>query len=90
MNEPEIVNEPEGKARALRELASFFFRLGLTAFGGPAAHIAMMEQEAVRRRDWLSHEAFLDLLGATNLMGVRRASPKAGAPALLRGALGTC
>jgi chromate transporter len=52
----------------LRELGLFFFRLGLTAFGGPAAHIAMMEQEAVQRREWLSHEAFLDLLGAVNLI----------------------
>jgi chromate transporter len=43
-------------------------RLGLTAFGGPAAHIAMMEQEVVRRRAWLSREEFLDLLGAANLI----------------------
>ena len=55
-------------AAPLRELAFFFLRLGFTAFGGPAAHIALMEQEAVRRRGWLSHEAFLDLLGACNLI----------------------
>jgi chromate transporter len=54
--------------RPLRDLSFFFFRLGLTAFGGPAAHIALMEQEAVQRRGWLSHEAFLDLLGAVNLI----------------------
>jgi chromate transporter len=53
---------------SLRELASFFLRLGLTAFGGPAAHIAIMEDELVRRRRWLSREAFLDLLGASNLI----------------------
>ena len=42
--------------------------MGTTAFGGPAAHIAMMEEEVVRRRHWLTHEEFLDLLGATNLI----------------------
>src|ERR671919_676259 len=52
----------------LRELAVLFLRLGVTAFGGPAAHIAMMEEEVVRRRGWLSSEEFLDLLGATNLI----------------------
>ena len=57
-----------GRAAPLREVASFFLRLGFTAFGGPAAHVALMEQEAVRRRGWLSHEAFLDLLGACNLI----------------------
>lgn len=45
-----------------------FLRLGTTAFGGPAAHIALMEEEFVRRRLWLKHEEFLDLLGATNLI----------------------
>lgn len=53
---------------SLRELAGFFLRLGTTAFGGPAAHIAMMEDELVRRRGWLSREKFLDLLGASNLI----------------------
>jgi chromate transporter len=52
----------------LKEVALFFLRLGLTAFGGPAAHIAMMEDELVRRRKWLSREKFLDLLGASNLI----------------------
>jgi chromate transporter len=52
----------------LRELALLFLRLGATAFGGPAAHIAMMEEEVVRRRGWLTREEFLDLLGATNLI----------------------
>lgn len=45
-----------------------FLRLGTTAFGGPAAHIAMMEDEVVRRRRWLTRDEFLDLLGATNLI----------------------
>jgi len=56
------------QARALRELAWLFLKLGTIAFGGPAAHIAMMEAEVVRRRRWLTHEEFLDLLGATNLI----------------------
>src|ERR1700730_1236378 len=53
---------------SLTELALFFLRLGTTAFGGPAAHIAIMEDELVRRRKWLSRERFLDLLGASNLI----------------------
>ncbi len=52
----------------MRELAWLFLRLGATAFGGPAAHIAMMEEEVVRRRVWMTREEFLDLLGATNLI----------------------
>ncbi len=56
------------RSRRLRELAALFLRLGTTAFGGPAAHIAMMHDEVVTRRRWLSDERFLDLLGATNLI----------------------
>ena len=56
------------KARTLAELALLFIKLGTTAFGGPAAHIAMMEEEVVRRRKWLTEQEFLDLLGATNLI----------------------
>ena len=52
----------------LRELAALFGRLGATAFGGPAAHVAMMEDEVVRRRGWMTRDRFLDLLGATNLI----------------------
>jgi chromate transporter len=50
------------------ELAAVFLRLGLTAFGGPAAHVALMEAEVVRRRRWISSERFLDLFGAANLL----------------------
>ncbi|HEX5080464.1 MAG TPA: chromate efflux transporter [Blastocatellia bacterium] len=50
------------------QIALLFLKLGLISFGGPAAHVAMMEDEVVRRRGWLSHEEFLDLLGATNLI----------------------
>jgi chromate transporter len=66
---------PPGRAGAgspgrtsLVELAALFLRLGGTAFGGPAAHIAMMRDEVVRRRGWMTDERFLDLLGATNLI----------------------
>jgi chromate transporter len=52
----------------LSELTRLFFRLGTTAFGGPAAHIAMMEDEVVRRRQWLTHEDFLDMISACNLI----------------------
>ncbi len=53
---------------SLGELAALFLRLGATAFGGPAAHVAMIEDEVVVRRRWLTEERFLDLLGATNLI----------------------
>lgn len=59
---------PQKRQVSLHELALFFLRLGTTAFGGPAAHIAIMEDELVRRRQWLSREKFLDLLGASNLV----------------------
>lgn len=52
----------------LRELAQVFLRLGAIAFGGPAAHIAMMDDEVVKRRQWLSRENLLDLIGVTNLL----------------------
>lgn len=70
------MNETEGEeaSRAttsqvpLRQLAWLFLKLGAIAFGGPAAHIAMMEDEVVRRRRWLPREEFLDLHGAANLI----------------------
>ncbi|WP_190810624.1 chromate efflux transporter [Flagellimonas sp. S3867] len=52
----------------LREIAKLFFKLGSIAFGGPAAHIAMMEDEVVNKRKWMTQEHFLDLVGATNLI----------------------
>jgi len=61
-------NNQKTDSTNLWELLALFLRLGTTAFGGPAAHIAMMEDEVVRRRGWLTHEKFLDLLGATNLI----------------------
>lgn len=50
------------------DLARVFLKLGIIGFGGPAAHIAMMETEVVERRKWLDKEHFLDLIGATNLI----------------------
>ena len=64
---PEIVADKSGTVRLL-EMTVVFLRLGLTAFGGPAAHIAMMQQEFVERRRWLSKEEFLDLIGVANLI----------------------
>ena len=65
--------QPEGPSRAstparLRELAALFLKLGTISFGGPAAHIALMEAEVVRKRQWLTRQQFLDLLGAANLI----------------------
>ena len=54
--------------RVLTELALIFLRLGATAFGGPAAHVAMMRREVVERRGWLTDEEFLDLNAATNFI----------------------
>lgn len=80
----------------IQELAWLFLRLGLTAFGGPAAHVGVMEDEVVRRRRWLTHQEFLDLLGATNLipgpnsteMAIHIGHRRAGWPGLL--VAGTC
>jgi chromate transporter len=52
----------------LKEVIELFLRLGVTAYGGPAAHIAMMRDEVVERRKWMSEQHFLDMLGATNLI----------------------
>lgn len=54
--------------KRLTELAQVFLKLGILGFGGPAVHIAMMEEEIVTRRQWLTRSQFLDLLGATNLI----------------------
>ncbi len=80
----------------LLEVARFFLKLGVTAFGGPAAHIAMMHDELVKRRKWLDEQQFLDLLGATNLipgpnsteMTIHLGFVRAGWPGLISG--GVC
>ncbi len=53
---------------SLGEVTTLFLRLGFTAFGGPAAHISMMHDEVVSRRQWMTDQHFLDLVGATNLI----------------------
>jgi chromate transporter len=63
--EPPSSGAPTGR---LTEVAAYFLRLGFTAFGGPAAHIAMMHDETVKRRRWLDDQRFLDLLGTINLI----------------------
>ena len=77
----------------LREVVGLFLKLGTTAFGGPAAHVAMMHDEVVQKRKWLSEEEFLDLLGATNLipgpnsteMAIHLSLLRAGWPGLILG-----
>jgi chromate transporter len=84
---------PQGRAG---EVARLFLKLGVIGFGGPAAHIALMEDEVVRRRRWLTREEFLDLLGATNLipgpnsteMAIHIGFVRAGWPGLVAG--GAC
>ena len=58
-------NEKRGR---LREVAALFFKLGVIGFGGPAAHIALMEDEVVEKRSWLSRERFLVLVGVTSII----------------------
>lgn len=57
-----------GRPGTVREVAFLFLKLGWIAFGGPAAHIALMRQEVVARRKWMTEQRFLDLLGASNLI----------------------
>ncbi len=83
-------------SRPLAEVVGVFLKLGIIGFGGPAAHIAMMRDEVVRRRRWVSDERFLDLLGMTNLipgpnsteMAIHLGYVRAGWPGLLLG--GAC
>src|SRR3954453_21566273 len=92
------MSEPAAASSAtpLRELAALFLKLAAIAFGGPAAHVAMMEDEVVRRRGWLTREAFLDLLGAASLipgpssteLAIYIGHDQAGWPGLLAG--GVC
>jgi chromate transporter len=66
MVEPSV--ESKSNEGTLREIAWEFLRLGFVAYGGPAAHIAMMEDRFVRRRAWVTREKFLDLVGAVSLL----------------------
>ena len=79
-----------------KEVALLFLKLGTVAFGGPAAHVAIMHAEVVKRRKWLSDQEFLDLLGATNLipgpnsteMAIHLGFLRAGWPGLIAAGLG--
>ncbi|MBF8190286.1 chromate efflux transporter [Nonomuraea sp. K274] len=59
---------PPAQAGSVREVTLLFLKLGTIAFGGPAAHTAMMRDELVRRRGWVDDQRFVDLMGATNLI----------------------
>ena len=82
--------------RRLPEIAAAFFRLGCVAFGGPAAHLALLEDEFVSRRGWIGRQRFLDLMGATNLipgpnsteMTMHLGYERAGPPGLFAAGLG--
>lgn len=52
----------------LKSIACLFLKIGIIGFGGPSAHIAMMQHEVVEKRKWITQEHFLDLIGATNLI----------------------
>ena len=62
------LDNPRQQKPSLKELAIVFFRLGAIAFGGPAAHVAMMDDEIVKQRQWMNREDLLDLMGVTNLL----------------------
>ncbi|MGF1496122.1 MAG: chromate efflux transporter [Elainellaceae cyanobacterium] len=65
---PFLTLSPPEQNQRLKELAAVFFRLGCVAFGGPAAHVAMMDDEVVKRRRWMTRDELLDLIGVTNLL----------------------
>jgi chromate transporter len=93
---PDDTPIPPTPLQRLAEVAGLFLKLGVIAFGGPAAHIAMMRREVVERRRWMDDPRFLDLLGATNLipgpnsteMTIHIGYARAGWPGLIAG--GTC
>ncbi len=63
-----MAEQPQAQQGDLREVSMLALKLGLTAFGGPAAHIAMLRQEVVEKRQWMTDQHFLDLIGLTNLV----------------------
>ncbi len=95
--QPEIIEPVSTSAHSghIREVIGVFLRLGFTAFGGPAAHIAMMREEMVDRRKWVSQERFVDMLGVANLipgpssteLAIYLGYVRAGLPGLLLGGI---
>jgi chromate transporter len=93
MTESKTTEEKQGTTGEVGRLA---LKLGFTAFGGPAAHIAMLHDEIVTRRKWISEQRFLDLMGATNLipgpnsteMIIHTGLLRAGYPGLIAAGLG--
>lgn len=63
-----ILRAMKTEKNSLGELAKMFAKLGFIGFGGPAAHIAMLEDEVVTRRGWMDHQEFLDIVGVTNII----------------------
>ena len=90
------IEQESSRTHRLAEVAAVFLKLGFTAFGGPAAHVALMHDEVVKRRKWIGEQQFLDLLGATNLipgpnsteMSIHLGYLRAGWPGLILG--GAC
>jgi chromate transporter len=68
MEQPSTANQALNQRQRLNEVARVFLKLGIIGFGGPAVHIALMEEEVVRKRKWMSAQHFLDMVGATNLI----------------------
>ena len=89
------VSTPESRNSRMKSLVMVCLKIGLTSFGAPTAHIAMMENEFVRKRKWISEEQFLDMLAAANLIPGPNASEliyhigyvRAGLPGLILGGL---
>lgn len=68
MEQPATANPALNQRQRITEVARVFLKLGVIGFGGPAVHIALMEEEVVRKRNWMTAQHFLDLVGATNLI----------------------
>ncbi len=68
MEQPSTANQALNQRQRLNEVARVFLKLGIIGFGGPAVHIALMEEEVVRKRKWMSAQHFLDMVGATSLI----------------------